>query len=141
MTFRRGPGDIVSGEKVREGQDVVIETQLVGPEVNIDLANNPLHPPDTSFRVAPGVEESIRRKDVRRSRMSRTLMDTERKRNNTNLQTGVSIKKSIKQDMKVVEEEFMDKQSRIQLLEACFKNKLVGPQNPFYNQKFLNYLL
>src|SRR6218665_2020254 len=81
MTFRRGPGEIVRREIVREGQDVVIETRIVGPEVNIDLANNPLHPPETSFRVAPEVEESIRREDVRRSRMSRTLMDTERKRN------------------------------------------------------------
>ena len=76
MTFRRGPGDIVSREIIREGQDVVIETQIVGPEVNIDLAKQPLHPPETSFRVAPEVEESIRREDVRRSRMSRTLMDT-----------------------------------------------------------------
>ena len=61
----------------------MIETQRVyiGPEINIDLANNPLHPPETSFRVEPEVEESIRRLDVRRSRMSRTLMDTERKRN------------------------------------------------------------
>src|SRR6218665_2498449 len=82
MTLRRGPGDIVSREIVREGQDVVVETRIVGPEVNIDLANNPLHPPETSFRVAPEVDESIRREDVRRSRMSRTLMDTERKRNN-----------------------------------------------------------
>src|SRR6218665_904889 len=81
MTFRRGPGDIVNRDIDREGQDVVIKTQRVGPEVNIDLANNPLHPPNTSFRVAPEVEESIRREDVRRYRMSRTLMDTERKRN------------------------------------------------------------
>src|SRR6218665_3608340 len=80
-TLRRGPGDIMSREIIREGQDVVIETQIVGPEVNIDLANKPLHPPDTSFGVAPEVEGSIRREDVRRSRMSRTLMDTERKRN------------------------------------------------------------
>ena len=76
MTFRRGPGDIVSREIVRAGQDVVVETRIMGPEVSIDLANNPLHPPETSFRVAPEVEESIRREDVRRSRMSRTLMDT-----------------------------------------------------------------
>ena len=60
MTFRRGPGDIVNRDIVREGQDVVIESQLVGPEVSIDLANNPLHSPNTSFRVAPEVEESIR---------------------------------------------------------------------------------
>src|SRR6218665_1756345 len=83
MTFRRDPGEIVNRDIVREGQDVVIETQIVGPEVNIDLENNPLHPPNTSFRVAPEVEESIRREDVRRSRMSMTLMDTERKRNTT----------------------------------------------------------
>src|SRR6218665_1839190 len=76
MTSRRGPGDMVSREIIREGQGVVVETRIVGPEVNIDLANNPLHPPNTSFRVAPEVEESIRREDVRRSRMSRTLMDT-----------------------------------------------------------------
>src|SRR6218665_3945249 len=75
MTFRRGPGDIVSREILREGQNAVVETRIVGPEVNIDFANNPLHPPETSFRVAPEVEESIRREDVRRSRMSRTLMD------------------------------------------------------------------
>src|SRR6218665_102893 len=81
MTFRRGTGDIVSREIVRIGQDVVVETRIVGPEVNVDLANNPLHPPNTSFREAPEVEESIRREDVRRSRMSRMLMDTERKRN------------------------------------------------------------
>jgi len=83
MTFLRGPGDIERREIVREGQDVVIETQRVGPEVNLDLANKPLHPPDTSFRVAPEVEGSIRREDVRRSRMSRTFMDTERKHNST----------------------------------------------------------
>ena len=62
----------------------MVETRIVGPEVNIDVANNPLHLPDTSFRVAPEVEESIRREDVRKSRMSRTLMDTERKRNIVN---------------------------------------------------------
>src|SRR6218665_2160921 len=83
MTFRRDPGDIVNRDLDREGQDVVIETRIVGPEVNLDLANKPLHPPDTSFGVAPEVEGSIRREDVRRSRMSRTLMDTERKRNST----------------------------------------------------------
>jgi len=82
MTFRRGPGDIVNKKIVSEGQDVVIETHAVGPEVSIDLANQPLPPPETSFRVAPEVEESIRREDVRKSRMSRTLMDTERTRNN-----------------------------------------------------------
>ena len=65
----------------REGQDLVVETRRVGPKVNLDLANKPLHPPDTSFGVAPEVEGSIRREDVRRSRMSRTLMDTERKLN------------------------------------------------------------
>jgi len=74
MMFRRDPGNIVN-------RDIDRETQRVGPEVNIDLANKPLHPPDTSFRVAPEVKGSIRREDVRRSRMSRTLMDTERKRN------------------------------------------------------------
>src|SRR6218665_3167184 len=82
MTFRRGPGDILSREIVREGQDVVVETDTVRPEVNIDLANKPFHPPETSFRVAPEVEESIGSEDVRKSRMSRTLMDTECKRNN-----------------------------------------------------------
>ena len=46
MTFRRGPGDIVSRERVREGLDVVVETRIVGPEVNLDLANKPLHPPE-----------------------------------------------------------------------------------------------
>src|SRR6218665_1259285 len=91
MTFHRGPGNIVSMDIVREGQDVVVETRIVGPEVNIDLANNPLHPPNTSFRVAPEVEESIRREDVRRSRMSRTLMDTEGKRNTDSLITPASI--------------------------------------------------
>src|SRR6218665_654774 len=91
MTFRRGPGNIVSMDIVREGQDVVVETRIVGPEVNIDLANNPLHPPNTSFRVAPEVEESIRREDVRRPRMSRTLMDTEGKRNTDSLITPASI--------------------------------------------------
>src|SRR6218665_529277 len=35
MTFRRGPGDIVSREIVREGQDVVLETRRVGPAVNL----------------------------------------------------------------------------------------------------------
>src|SRR6218665_86522 len=59
MTFRRGPGDIVSREIIREGQDVVVETRKVGPEVNIDLAKKPLHPPDRSFRVAPEVEGSV----------------------------------------------------------------------------------
>src|SRR6218665_2387996 len=81
MTVRRGPGDIVRREISREGRDVVVETRIVGPEVSLELANKPLHPPDTSFREAPEVEGSIRREDVRRSRMSRTLRDTERKRN------------------------------------------------------------
>src|SRR6218665_507592 len=85
MTFRRDPGDIGSRDIDREGQDVVVETRIVGPEVKLNLANNPLHPPNTSFRVAPEVEESIRREDVRRSRMSRTLMDTERKRNSNTI--------------------------------------------------------
>ena len=67
MTFRRDPGDIVNRDIDGEGQDVVIETRRVGPEVNLDLANKPLHPPNTSFRVAPEVEESISREDVRRS--------------------------------------------------------------------------
>src|SRR6218665_233162 len=80
MTFRRGPSDIVIREVVSEGQEVVIETHIAEPEVSIDLANQPLHPPETSFRVAPEVEESIRRKDVRKSQMSRTLMDMERRR-------------------------------------------------------------
>ena len=70
MTFRRGPGDIMNRGI---GQDVVIETQRVGPEVNLDLANKPLHPPDTSFGLAPEVEGSIRREDARRFRMSRHL--------------------------------------------------------------------
>ena len=81
MTFRRGPGEIMYREIVSEGQDVVVETHITGPEVSIDLANQLLHPPETSFRVAPEVEESIRRENVRKSRMSRTLMNTERKRN------------------------------------------------------------
>src|SRR6218665_439030 len=81
MTFRRDPGDIMNRDIDTEGQYVVIETQRVGPEVNLDLANKPLHPPDTSFRVAPEAEGYIRREDFRRSRMSRTLMDTERKCN------------------------------------------------------------
>src|SRR6218665_27757 len=82
MTFRRGPGDIEGREIIREGQDIVIESRLVGPEVNLDLAKKPLHPPVTSFGVAPEVEGSVRREDVRRSRMSRTLTDTDRGRNN-----------------------------------------------------------
>src|SRR6218665_1718263 len=76
MMFRRGPGDIVRRERIRESLDVVVETRIVGPEVNIDLAKKPLPPPDTSFRVAPEVEGSIRREDGRKSRMSRTRMDT-----------------------------------------------------------------
>ena len=67
MTFRRGPGDIASREIIREGQDIVIESRIVGPEVNLDLAKKPLHPPVTSFGVAPEVEGSVRREDVRRS--------------------------------------------------------------------------
>src|SRR6218665_608388 len=63
MTFRRGAGGIVSREVISEGQDVVVEIHTVEPEVRIDLANHPLHPPETSFRVAPEVEESIRRED------------------------------------------------------------------------------
>src|SRR6218665_1004356 len=55
-TFRRGPGDIEGREVIREGQDIVIESRLVGPEVNLDLAKKPLHPPVTSFGVAPEVE-------------------------------------------------------------------------------------
>src|SRR6218665_3766725 len=82
MTFRRGPGDIAGREIIREGQDLVIESRLVGPEVNLDLAKKPLHPPVTSFGVAPEVEGSVRRQDVRRSRMARTLTDTDRGRNN-----------------------------------------------------------
>src|SRR6218665_3615727 len=82
MTFRRGPGDIEGREIIREGQDIVIESRIVGPEVNLDLAKKPLHPPVTSFGVAPEVEGSVRREDVRRSRMSRTLTDTDRGRNN-----------------------------------------------------------
>src|SRR6218665_313003 len=81
MTFRRGPGDIEGREIIREGQDIVIESRIVGPEVNLDLANKPLHPPVTSFGVAPEVEGSVRREDVRRSRMARTLTDTDRGRN------------------------------------------------------------
>src|SRR6218665_593647 len=83
MTFRRGPGDIASREITREGQDIVIESRMVGPEVNLDLAKKPLHPPVTSFGVAPEVEGSVRREDVRRSRMARTLTDTDRGRNIT----------------------------------------------------------
>src|SRR6218665_2665459 len=81
MTFRRGPGDIEGRESIREGQDIVIESRIVGPEVDLDLAKKPLHPPVTSFGVAPEVEGSVRREDVRRSRMSRTLTDTDRGRN------------------------------------------------------------
>src|SRR6218665_2050108 len=81
-TFRRGPGDIASREFIIEGQDRVIESRLVGPEVNLDLAKKPLHPPVTSFGVAPEVEGSVRRPDVRTSRMARTLTDTDRGRNN-----------------------------------------------------------
>src|SRR6218665_978579 len=80
-TFRRGPSDIAGREISREGQDIVIESRIVGPEVNLDLAKKPLHPPVTSFGVAPEVEGSIRREDVRRSRMARTLTDTDRGRN------------------------------------------------------------
>src|SRR6218665_2227290 len=82
MTFRRGPGDIEGGEILREGQDIGIESRIVGPEVNLDLAKKPLHPPVTSFGVAPEVEGSVRGQDVRRSRMARTLTDTDRGRNN-----------------------------------------------------------
>src|SRR6218665_735700 len=82
-TFRRGPSDIAGREISREGQDIVIESRIVGPEVNLDLAKKPLHPPVTSFGVAPEVEGSIRREDVRRSRMARTLTDTDRGRNIT----------------------------------------------------------
>src|SRR6218665_1500800 len=81
MTFRRGTGDIARREFIREDQDIVIESRKVGPEVNLDLAKKPLHPPVTSFGVAPEVEGSVRREDVRRSRMSRTLTDTDRGRN------------------------------------------------------------
>src|SRR6218665_1937584 len=81
MTFRQGPGDIEGREIIREGQDIVIESRLVGPEVNLDLAKKPLHPPVSSFGVAPEVEGSVRREDVRRSRMARTLTDTDRGRN------------------------------------------------------------
>src|SRR6218665_1176275 len=80
MTFRHGPGDIEGREIIREGQDIVIESRIVGPEVNLDLAKKPLHPPVTSFGVAPEVEGSVRREDVRRSRMARTLTDTDRGR-------------------------------------------------------------
>src|SRR6218665_2757230 len=83
MTFRQGPGDIEGREIIREGEDIVIESRLVGPEVNLDLAKKPLHPPVTSFGVAPEVEGSVRRQDVRRSRMARTQTDTDRGRNNT----------------------------------------------------------
>src|SRR6218665_431208 len=82
MTFRHGPGDIEGREIIREGQDIVIESRIVGPEVNLDLAKKPLRPPVTSFGVAPEVEGSVRGKDVRRSRMARTLTDTDRGRNN-----------------------------------------------------------
>src|SRR6218665_2356191 len=81
-TFRRGPSDIAGREIIREGQDIVIESRIVGPEVNLDLAKKPLHPPVTSFGVAPEVEGSVRGQDVRRSRMTRTLTDTDRGRNN-----------------------------------------------------------
>src|SRR6218665_2333 len=81
MTFRHGPGDIEGREILREGQDIVIESRIVGPEVNLDLAKKPLHPPVTSFGVAPEVEGSVRGQDVRRSRMARTLTDTDRGRN------------------------------------------------------------
>src|SRR6218665_2363472 len=80
-TFRRGPGDIASREFSIEGQDIVIESRIVGPEVNLDLAKKPLHPPVTSFGVAPEVEGSVRGQDARRSRMARTLTDTDRGRN------------------------------------------------------------
>src|SRR6218665_3280943 len=60
MTFRRGPRDTASREIIREGQDIVIESRIVGPEVNLDLAKKPLHPPVTSFGVEPEVEESVR---------------------------------------------------------------------------------
>src|SRR6218665_1041217 len=63
MPFRRSPGDIVNRDIVREGGDEVIETQKGGREVNIDWANSPPQPPDTSSRVAPEVEESIRREN------------------------------------------------------------------------------
>src|SRR6218665_2054975 len=43
MTFRHGPGDIEGREIIREGQDIVIESRIVGPEVNLDLAKKPLH--------------------------------------------------------------------------------------------------
>src|SRR6218665_3708167 len=82
MTFRRGPGDIEGREIIREGQNIVIESRIVGPEVNLDLAKKPIHPPVTSFGVAPEVEGSVRGQDVRRSRMARTLTDTDRGRNN-----------------------------------------------------------
>src|SRR6218665_3631161 len=81
MTFRRGPGDIEGREIISEGQDIVRESRIVGPEVNLDLAKKPLHPPVTSFGVAPEVEGSVRREDVRRSRMARTLTDTDRGHN------------------------------------------------------------
>src|SRR6218665_2789063 len=47
MTFRHGPGDIEGREITREGQDIVIESRIVGPEVDLDLAKKPLHPPVT----------------------------------------------------------------------------------------------
>ena len=81
MTVRRGSSDIASREVVSEGQDVVVETHIVEPEIRIDVVDHPLHPPETNFRVAPEVEESIRREDVRISRMHRTLTDTERRCN------------------------------------------------------------
>src|SRR6218665_3157199 len=49
MTFRHGPGDIEGREIIREGQDIVMESRIVGPEVNLDLAKKPLHPPVTSL--------------------------------------------------------------------------------------------
>src|SRR6218665_19038 len=85
MTFRHGPGDIERREIIREGQDIVMESRLVGPEVNLDLAKKPLHPPVTSFGVAPEVEGSVRGQDVRRSRMARTLTDTDRGRNKSTI--------------------------------------------------------
>src|SRR6218665_2140104 len=43
MTFRHRPGDIEGREIIREGQDIVIESRIVRPEVNLDLAKKPLH--------------------------------------------------------------------------------------------------
>src|SRR6218665_8010 len=83
-TFRRGPGDIEGREIIREGQDIVIESRILGPEVDLDLAKKPLQPPATSFGVAPEVEGSVRRQDVRRARMARTQTDTDRGRNRKN---------------------------------------------------------